>query len=90
MGSTNRQELISSATAVANSSQDLLRLIDCDHVDPTQQESFNLQAKQVASTSSLLIIQAKNIAGSCGDPSLQNAVISSAKTTALAAAQLGL
>jgi talin len=88
MGSTNRQELISSATAVSNSSQDLLKLIDSDHADPSQQESCNLQAKQVATASSQLISQAKNIAGACGDPSLQNAVITSAKTTALAASQL--
>jgi hypothetical protein len=83
-----RPELLSQATGIAGTTVALSCLLDLESVPQSLQEHFHQEAKLVVSTSTTLIGHAKNIASGSADPSLQNAIINAAKTTALAASQL--
>jgi talin len=87
-GSTNRQDMLTHATAIGTSVYDLFRTLNIGDVDQSTQELILHHSKSVATAASALIASSKAIAASCTDTALQNIVITSAKSTALSASQL--
>lgn len=73
---------------MGTSGDQLLQLAGVADVDPKLQESLVTMAKEVASATAALVVNARKVASTCSDQSLQNQVIMSAKQTALATQSL--
>ena len=85
-----RQNLIGAAKNVGEASQEVMYNVGetADDMDKMYQETLLALAKAVANATATLVLKAKNVASTTDDQGLQNKVISSATSCALATSQL--
>ena len=85
-----RQNLLAAASRVGEASHDIMDGVGetAEDLDQAYQETLLALAKAVANATAQLVLKAKNVASTTDDQELQNRVISSATSCALATSQL--
>ncbi|KAG7312567.1 hypothetical protein JYU34_000866 [Plutella xylostella] len=88
-GSKPRQNLLNAASKVGEASTGVLHTIGEETEEDKETQDILLSlAKAVANTTAALVLKAKHVAASCGEPGAQGGIIACATHAALATSQL--